>query len=272
MNGDAAPRIPEARFSALVLAGQRSGGDPVAQAAGVSHKCLVPVAGVPMLVRVVEALAASRAVDLIAVSIEQPELVDALKPLMPLRQQGKLVVLPSRESPSLSALSVLETLADRVPWIITTADHALLTGDLVDSFVAAAEMPETDIAVGLTPASVLLSAFPDARRTFLRFRDGRYTGSNLFAILTPAGYEALRFWRRIERERKRPWRLAGAFGLENLLAYLLRRLTLENAMERASRVVQVRARAVITPVAEAGIDVDKPADLTLVEEILRRRA
>ena len=272
MSADAASPSPKARYSALVLAGQRPTGDPVAEAVGVSHKCLVPVAGVAMLVRVVEALAESRAVDLIAVSIEEPKLVDALAPLAPLIKQGKLVVLPSKESPSSSALSAVETLANHVPWIITTADHALLTGELVDSFIAAAEIPETDIAVGLTPASVLISAFPDARRTFLRFRDGQYTGSNLFALLTPSSYEALRFWRRIEQERKRPWRLAGAFGIGNLLAYLLRRVTLENAMERASRVVQVRARAVITPVAEAGIDVDKSSDLTLVEDILRRRA
>ena len=42
--------------TALVLAGQRRGTDPMAAAAGLSHKALLPVAGVPMLLRVLAAL------------------------------------------------------------------------------------------------------------------------------------------------------------------------------------------------------------------------
>ncbi|MFC7554928.1 hypothetical protein ACFQU7_25930 [Pseudoroseomonas wenyumeiae] len=43
--------------TALVLAGSRAGAaDPMAMAAGVSHKALLPVGGVPMLARVLEAL------------------------------------------------------------------------------------------------------------------------------------------------------------------------------------------------------------------------
>lgn len=127
------------------------------------------------------------------------------------------------------------------------------------------------MAAGLTPEAVLLAAHPHARRTFLKFRDGRYTGSNLFAVLTDDGLKALRFWRRVERERKRPWRIAKAFGLRSLLAYVLGRLTLDETMIRASNAIGAKVRAVITPLAEAGIDVDKPEDLALVEEILRQR-
>ena len=45
-------------MNALILAGSRGPDDPMARAAGVSHKALLPVAGVPMLLRVVEALRA----------------------------------------------------------------------------------------------------------------------------------------------------------------------------------------------------------------------
>ena len=45
-------------LTALVLAGSRREGDPLAASAGVSHKALIPVAGQPMLERVVSALAA----------------------------------------------------------------------------------------------------------------------------------------------------------------------------------------------------------------------
>jgi GTP:adenosylcobinamide-phosphate guanylyltransferase len=45
-------------LSAIVLAGSRGPDDPVARAAGLQHKALVPVAGVPMLQRVLDTLAA----------------------------------------------------------------------------------------------------------------------------------------------------------------------------------------------------------------------
>ena len=44
------------RSSALVLAGSRDEGDPLARAQGVRHRALLRGAGVPMLLRVVRAL------------------------------------------------------------------------------------------------------------------------------------------------------------------------------------------------------------------------
>ena len=54
---------------ALVLAASRPQ-DPVARHAGQSHKALVPVGGVPMLIRVPRALRASRSIGGIAVCLE----------------------------------------------------------------------------------------------------------------------------------------------------------------------------------------------------------
>ena len=270
MNGPAGPAASR-RFTALVLAGQRARGEPVAEAAGLSHKCLVPVAGVPMLVRVITALDASTSVDRIVVSIEDPGLVDTLSEHSSLRDSGRLLALESARSPSLSALAAAEGLDHAVPLLITTADHPLLTSAMVDDFLKSAGDSGADMAAGLTPGAALLAAYPHAKRTFLKFRDGPYTGSNLFAVLTEDGLKALRFWRRVEQERKRPWRIARAFGLRSLLAYLLGRLTLDETMIRASKTIGAKVRAVRTPLAEAGIDVDKPEDLVLVEEILRSR-
>ncbi len=259
------------RFTALVLAGQRARGEPVAEAAGLSHKCLVPVGGVPMLVRVITALDASDAVDHIAVSIEDPDLLQTLPELSALLAAGRLLAVTSAGTPSLSALAAAERLGNSIPLLITTADHPLLTGAMVDDFLNASVRSGADMTAGLTPGAALLAAYPQAKRTFLKFRDGPYTGSNLFAVLTDDGLEALRFWRRVEQERKRPWRIARAFGLRSLLAYLLGRLTLDETMIRASKSIGARVRAVRTPLAEAGIDVDKPEDLILVEAILRSR-
>lgn len=263
--GGAAP------FTALVLAGSRGPDDPVAAATGVAHKCLAPVAGVPMAVRVVEALAASPEVGRIALTLEDPGLVEHLPALRPLIEAGRCTVLRSGATPSRSVQRALDELRRPLPLLVTTGDHALLTPAMVAHFCAAARASGADLAAGLTPASAIRRAYPHAKRTYLRFRDERYSGANLFAVLQPDGRRAVAFWRRVEQERKRPWRLVRAFGWRPLAAYLLGRLTLEDALARASQVIGARLAAVVMPQAEAAIDVDKPADLMLAEAILAGR-
>jgi GTP:adenosylcobinamide-phosphate guanylyltransferase len=261
----------DAAFTALVLAGSRGPDDPVAMAAGVAHKCLAPVAGVPMAVRVVEALAASPGINRIAVALQDPALVDQLPALHPLIAAGRCSLLPTAATPSLSVQQALDELPDPLPLLVTTGDHPLLTPEIVAHFCAAALGTGADLVAGLTPASAIKAAYPDAQRTYLRFREERYSGANLFAVLQPDGRRAVVFWRRVEQERKRPWRLVRAFGWRPLAAYLLGRLSLDEALARASKVIGARIAAVVLPQPEAAIDVDKPADLELVETILARR-
>ena len=261
----------DAPFTALVLAGSRGPDDPVATAGGVAHKCLAPVGGVPMVVRVVEALAACPSVGRIAIALEDPALLDDLPALRPLVAAGRCALLATAATPSLSVQQALDELPDPLPLLVTTGDHPLLTPQIVEHFGAAARASGADLVAGLTPASAIRKAYPDARRTYLRFRDERYSGANLFAILAPEGRRAVAFWRRVEQERKRPWRLVRAFGWRSLLAYLLGRLTLDDAMAHASSIIGARLAAVTMPQPEAAIDVDKPADLELVESILARR-
>ena len=140
---------------------------------------------------------------------------------------------------------------------------------MLEAFLAAAEPTGADIAVGLAAAATITASYPAdqahlpalSRRRLLRRQP-----------VPPAhagcGRAGSRSGQRIERERKQPWRLARAFGPALLLAYLLRLCTLTQAMALASRRIGARVAAIPIPIAEAAIDVDKPADLDLVETIL----
>ena len=204
-------------FQALVLAGSRGPSDPVAQAAGVSHKCFASISGVPMILRVVDALAASPWIGDIAIAIEDPGLVTTVPALDALG--GRLSAFKAAETPSLSVRKALEGRDLGFPLLVTTADHALLTPEILDLFLRGALESDADIVAGLAPARVIQAAYPETRRTYLRFRGEGFSGANLFALLSPQALHAIDFWRRIERQRKRPWQLAKAFGLGNLLAY-----------------------------------------------------
>jgi GTP:adenosylcobinamide-phosphate guanylyltransferase len=259
-------------FTVLVLAGDRGPGDPVSQAAGVAHKCLAPVAGTPMLERVVTALLASEVAGTIAVSLNDSAVLAEIPALVTAVASGRVIPLRSAASPSQSVLKAVEELGMPFPLLITTADHALLTPAMVEHFCKASLASGATVTAGLTASATLLARYPESKRTYLKFRDERYSGSNLFALLSPAALALPRLWLRVEQQRKRPWRVAAVFGPLLLLGYLLRLFTLDQAMRRISARLGVTVAAVKMPMAEEAIDVDKPADLELVEAILGGKA
>ena len=57
-----APETAQADLTVLVLAGRRGPSEPLAQAAGCSHKALMPIRGIPMLSRVLRSLGPLRGV------------------------------------------------------------------------------------------------------------------------------------------------------------------------------------------------------------------
>jgi len=258
-------------FNALVLAGRRGTENPFAEVQGETHRALLDVVGVPMLLRVVRALRAAASVDRIAVSIDDPRAFEAVAELRELEARGEIARHASLLSPSRSVHDALSNrmLGDRV--LVTTADHALLTPMIIDHFAGCADQSEADLAVGVVAESVIRASYPSSTRTYLRFRDAGYSGANLFAFRSREALRAAEFWVKAESFRKQPWRLASAFGPMTLLLFALRRLSFEEALERASRAIGCRIRAVPLPFAEAAIDVDRPADLALVSEILAAR-
>jgi len=243
-------------FSALVLAGSRGGPDAVADYAGVAHKALIELEGRPLLARVAGALRAAGA-RRIAVSCNHPA-VEALA-----RELG-LEVLPSASGPSQSVLDGAAALG--LPLLVTTADHALLQPEWVERFLA--DVPAgTEVAAMVAPRAAVEAAAPGAQRTYLRLADGHWSGCNLFWLANEDALRAVAFWRRLEAERKRPWRMARILGLGMLLKYLTGRLSLAGAAERLGRLAGVEARIVATPYGLAAVDVDKPADLDLVRRL-----
>ena len=261
-----------ARFNALVLASDRTRDDAVAKFAGVSCKAAAIVGGVPMLLRVLNALAPIPGLDQIVVVGPSAVALAGSVPLSVGLQRDRVRRLEPEASPSRSAGAGLRALGTDDPVLITTGDHALLTSGLAGGFMAAALASGADLAVGLVGFARVQSAFPGVRRTVLRFQDDAFCTCNLFAVLTPAGSRVIDAWVRVEQQRKHPARLvAGILGVGAVLRYLLGVLTLEQALSRASQRMGARIAPVILDDPEASVDVDTPDDLLRVEAILASR-
>jgi len=241
---------------AIILAGQRPGPDALCEHAGVDYKADIPVGGIPMVQRVAEALRGA--------GLSEPFLLSGY----PDTKDGFEIIEGGR-GPADSAL--LAAGKGPYPVLLTTCDHALLTPDMVESFLTQSEASGADFTAGLATESVIQADYPTTKRTYLRFADYAVSGCNLFYIANENGLEAIRFWRVAQDFRKDPLKLARKVGLGMGLKYASGRLTLDGAFEAASKKLGMTAAPVLLPFAEAAIDVDKPADLDLVSQILAAR-
>ncbi len=252
-------------LTALVLAGTRSGGDPLAAHAGVSHKALIEVAGRTMIERVVAALAAVPEVARIVVAIERPKLLKDLPGLQPAVLGKPLSTMGTASGPSATVAMALAELG--VPLLVTTADHALLQTVWLTEFLTACPA-DADVSAALAGRAAVEAAAPHTRRTWLHFADGDFSGCNLFLMARPAASGVIELWRDLERHRKEPLQMMRRLGWLFALRYRLGQLRLSAATARLGALAG-GARLAIVQMKDgrAAIDVDKPADLDLVRQL-----
>ncbi len=261
-----------AAVTAVVLAGERAApaADPLATAAGVVSKVLVPVAGVAVIERVVDTIercgwiARRMLVGPSAATLAaEPKLRDRI-------DLGRWTWLAPTDSPAGSASAAFDAVGTDGHIVLTTADHAFLTPAILEQFCDAARATDADFVVAFARRDAVLAAFPNTRRTGWRFSDDTYCGCNLFMVLRPAGHGVTTFWRHVEKERKRPWRIMRMLGVGLFVRYLARRLSLADALAQLSRRTQCRIAHVVLTQPEAAVDVDSIDDWRLVNEAWAR--
>ena len=249
------------QWTAIILAGQRPGVDPLAAHFGMEYKALIPFAGKPMLSHVVREVQASPHIGRTIILGQEPDILQGSVNMDAEYRQSKDGI-----SASLKALA--ESGDAPWPWLVTTADHPLLTAAMIDEFLAAAT---GDLSIAMVEKSVMLEKFPDAQRTWLRFADGAWSGANLFAFQSDNVNRALALWAAAEQDRKQVWKLFLHFGPWLALRALTRTIGLQNALIKAGKNLGLTAKLVPMSDPVAAIDVDKVEDHRLASEIFAAR-
>jgi len=253
------------KYNAIVLAGSRPGRDSFAETFGTDLKALIPVGGEPMVRRPVRALLASETIGDVTVLSQAAERIGAA-----VGTDTRAVFRESRGTIAETMLALCDDPATAWPLLVTTADHALLDREIVDEFARGAE--GADVAVGVVERRILAKRLPETQRTWLKFRGGAYTGANLFVLRSPRVRTAIELWRAVEQDRKKAWRVISLLGPATLIAVALRLVSLDEVMVQLGGRLGLRVKAVALSNPLAGVDVDKPADHALVEDILAGRA
>ncbi len=254
-------------IDALVLAGGiPSEGQPLYPLTRGQPKALLPVAGKSMIQWVLDALAASKRVRR-AVVVGMDGGLRYPRELIYVSNHGGML---DNLSAGAKKIMELDPRADRI--LIISSDIPTVTGPQIDWVIEQTLAANDDFSYCVIERQPMEGLFPGCRRTFFRFRDKEVCGGDLAVISTRLFSMDAGIWQRLTEARKSRWRTAATIGFDVLILFLLRRLSLDDAVRRASRRVNVRGRAINCPHPELGMDVDKPFQRDLVEDLLRRRS
>ena len=259
------------RPSVLVLAGQRSGTvDPLAERAGVSHKCLVPVLGQSLIGRVLTRVETALPDARILVSIEDGAALDADPTVSRLKRQGRLDIVPARLNLVDSVRSASEV--SGFPLLITTADNVLVTDEALHALAAQGRTGAANAILVMARKEDIQAAHAGGKGRYYEFRSGGYSNCNLFWLNDPAALKAAEAFREGGQFLKVAGRMLRAFGLLNLLLFRMKLLTVEQAFAAASRRLGVTVRPLVLGDGRLAIDVDDQRSKQMVEELLSRPA
>jgi len=248
----------------IILAGVRTEHDPLLKAASVAHKGLLNIGGQTIIARVAAALTEAGLGDHIVVTADLA-LQGAFQ-----RAINKDAVVEFQEpgkSPVATFQKMIDLYAGERGLLVTTCDHALLSAEMINSFLDGIQS-ENDAAAAIVEESVFRAEFPEARRTFIKLKDGAFSGANLFWVNPARADPLFSFWRSLEINRKNPLKMAGAIGVVTALQYLTGSLDRTGLVARIKRKTGVNGQLVALPFANAAIDVDNLADLELVRALI----
>lgn len=162
--------------------------------------------------------------------------------------------------------------------LVASSDIPMASGPAIRRLVEEGLSLEADFVYPVIRKEDCERSYPGLRRTYLRLREGTFTGGN--AVLINRRF-ALQNRDRIEgiyQARKQPFRLAAMIGVSTLIRALVAQKlwagaldipTVERAAERA---IGGKLRALVCPDPEIGEDLDRLEDILVVERLLAGRA
>lgn len=263
---------PEAASPAVViLAGRRAGAaDPIAQGAGVSHKCIAPVAGAPMILHVIRTAMNALPGARVVVSIDDAAVFGHIPEIAAGLRSGRLVV-------SAAQVNIVDSIVAAVgsasgPVIVTTADNVLLSAEALRRVADFGPASGADAVVALSRRESVLAAHGEGQRRFYTFRDGAFSNCNLYWLADAHALKAAEAFRGGGQFDKHPARIVAAFGIINLIRFRFRMNSVEVLFRSIGERFGLRILPLVLADGRQSIDVDNAGTLRVTEELLAREA
>ncbi len=231
-------------------------------------KALLDVAGKPMVQWVLDALSSAEKINnVIMIGLTEDCGVTCAKPLVYMENQGGML------SNILAGVNkALELNAETKHVLIVSSDIPGITSEMVDWVIEAALQNDEDIYYNLIERRVMEARYPGSKRSFTKLKDVEVCGGDMNVVSTATVKKDRLIWNKLIETRKNVFKQAALIGYDTLFLLVTRLITLNQAIERVCRKLNIRGRAILCPYAEVGMDVDKPNQLEMMRLDMERRA
>ena len=214
--------MPDPSFTVIALAGGTLERDFRKAGYSAANKAYLPIAGTPMLERVLRAFRSSHSVGRIRV-VTQPDAFAAA-----FGSDGAALaddVIAPGSGLIDSMLAGFAGLDEHEMTLVSATDLPLLNAAAIDAFASQARhvQPEYDIGYGFVSRQAHVAKYPQVRHTWVPLREGVFCGGGVSVLRAGAATQAAELLRKVAALRKSPLRLGGRFLCGSAGAFAVRR-------------------------------------------------
>lgn len=245
-------------MDAIVTAGGIPGpDDPLYPYTQGEPKALLDICGKPMIQWVLDALCGAKTIDrVVVIGLTADSGVECSKAMAFMPGRGGML-----DNIRGGVEKVLEINPDAKHVMLVSSDIPAITPEIVDWAVNATMETDDDVYYNLITREVMETRFPNSKRSFVRLKGVEVCGGDMNVIRTTIVVAEEELWERIVAARKNAFKQASLLGYDTLFLLLFRLITLDNAVKKVSKRLNLSGRAILCPYAEVGMDVDKPHQL-----------
>lgn len=242
--------------------------DPLYPYTNGDSKALVDIAGKPMVQWVLDALSETKQVDnVIVIGLSQKSDINCKKPMHFVSNQGRMlanVVAGVNKSVELNPNSEFV--------LVVSSDIPGIQADMVDWLIETCMRYKEDIYYGVIPRQVMETRYPGSKRTYTKLKDIDLCGADMHIahISMATDPEHLAMWEELIGNRKSPLKQAATIGFGTLLKVAMRSITLDELVSTVTKRIGISGRPIIWEHAEPGMDVDKPHQLELLRDDMKK--
>jgi GTP:adenosylcobinamide-phosphate guanylyltransferase len=241
--------------------------DPLYEYTRGLPKAMLDICGKPMIQWVLDALNASRLVDQVVVS--------GLDESSPVKYGRDLTFIPNQGGMLMNiragAEKVLELNPDSKHVLLCSSDVPMVETEAIDWVINTAMQTDEDVYYNVIKRQVMETRFPTSRRSYVRLKDVEVCGGDVNIARTKKIVSERGIWDQLIAARKNAVKQAALLGYDTMILLLLHAITLEGAIKKVTKRLNISGRALVCPYPEVGMDVDKPNQLEIARADISHR-
>ncbi|HSF83350.1 MAG TPA: nucleotidyltransferase family protein [Anaerolineales bacterium] len=236
-------------------------GEPLYEYTQGESKALLDVAGKPMIQWVLDALCEAEKIrNIVLIGLPADSNVSCRKLTAFIPNQGSML-----DNIRTGVSKILELQPDAGHVMIVSSDVPGIKPEMIDWVVDTCMQTDDDIYYNVITKEVMEKRFPSSKRSYTHLKDLDVCGGDVNVIRSSLATSEEEIWDDLIGARKNVLKQAAIIGFDTLILLMLRRVTIDDAVKKVAKRLNITGRAVICPYAEVGMDIDKPHQL----EILR---